>query len=103
MKTFCTLFAAVLLIGCASPQPQSVRPAGKVEALRVGMSKEEVLAAFGHKPKHISQTARGESWYYDNSELAMIPFNLGFRLETKQLFFGPDGRLTDWNLSQPAR
>lgn len=78
-------------------------PADKTNPVHLGMTKQEVLIALGHKPKSIMVNPRGEVWHYDNVELAMIPFNFGFRPEFKNYSFDNNGILVDFNTEQPTK
>jgi hypothetical protein len=93
----------LLICGCSTDQPSAPQPAGHVDQVHVGMTKDEVLKALGHKPKTVEQTPDGEVWHYDNTELAMIPFNFGFRPEFKSFVFNRDGVLVDYHITQPTR
>ena len=95
--------AILLAIGCASDRDRLPEPAGQKTTVRVGMTREEVLKVLGHKPKRIDMTPRGEIWHYDNTELAMIPFNFGFQPEFKDFYFDHNGVLVDYRTTQPAR
>jgi len=93
---------AFVTAGCASNNSLP-EPAAKPDPIHLGMTKEEVLKALGHKPKTIQTSPRGELWHYDNVELAAIPFNFGFRPEFKNYIFDEKGILIDFNTTQPAR
>ncbi len=66
----CIALVAVLSAGCAS--------AGKISGVRLGMSKEEVIAVMG-SPVSISAQGRSEYLNYSLSETATHAFN-GFTL-----------------------
>ncbi len=102
MKKLFVLMATLIMVGCAS-DPKTVQGAGKVEDVKLGMTKDEVLKAMGHKPKRVEITPKGEVWHYDNVELAMIPFNFGFRPEFKNYTFNSAGVLVDYSISQPTK
>jgi hypothetical protein len=92
----------VIVSACASNNEMPA-PAGQAASIHLGMTKEEVLKALGHKPKTIMTGPKGETWHYDNVELAAIPFNFGFRPEFKNYVFNTDGILIDFNATQPAK
>lgn len=79
------------------------QPSGHSDQVHVGMTEAEVLKALGHKPRSIEQTPNGEVWHYDNRELAMIPFNFGFRPEFKNFVFDKNGILVDYSINQPTK
>jgi hypothetical protein len=97
-----TTLAALMTVGCASDQKMP-EAAGNNIPVHVGMTKEEVLKALGHKPKSIRTSPRGEVWHYDNVELAAIPFNFGFHPEFKNYIFDNNGILIDFNATQPTK
>jgi hypothetical protein len=98
---FATTLAALITGGCASDQ--KMPEAANNTPVHLGMTKEEVLKALGHKPKSIQTSPRGEVWHYDNVELAAIPFNFGFRPEFKNYMFDNNGILVDFNATQPTK
>jgi hypothetical protein len=104
MKNF--IFTATIVIfiavGCSSDQKMP-ETAGKPNPVHVGMTKEEVLKTLGQKPKRIQTSPNGETWHYDNVELALIPFNFGFKPEFKNYIFDTNGILIDFNVSQPTK
>jgi hypothetical protein len=102
MKKIFILAVTLAMVGCASDKSMP-ETAGKKEAVKVGMTKDQVLAAMGHKPKRIEITPRGEVWHYDNVELAAIPFNFGFRPEFKNYICDANGILIDYSISQPTK
>jgi hypothetical protein len=104
MNKLLSLMAALLLTcGCASENKMPEPASGKADSVHLGMTKAEVLKALGHKPKSIVTTPRGEVWHYDNVELAMIPFNFGFRPEFKNFTFDNSGILIDFSSTQPTK
>jgi len=98
-KAVLPLLMIALMAGCASDQPPV--PGGKGTPIHLGMTKDEVLKSLNHQPKSIQITPRGEVWHYDNVELALIPFNFGFRPEFKDFVFDNKGILVDFNIRQP--
>ena len=98
MKTITSLFLALFLVGCASNPPP---PPAPKESIHVGMTKAEVLKVLGHEPKRIYSSPGGEVWHYDNAELALIPFNFGFRPEFMDYTFDASGILLDFRTSVP--
>ena len=98
---------ALLLGGCASDgagKPASEQsgkplPPEKRPTPEVGMTKHQIRGAWG-KPKRVRQTEEGEEWQYDNVELAMIPFNFGFRPEFHIFVFGRDGLLKHFSVEK---
>ena len=97
----------LLLGGCAgnnagnAPSQQSGKPLPpeKRPTPEVGMTKDQIRGAWG-KPKRVRQTEAGEEWEYDNVELAMIPFNFGFRPEFHTFVFGQDGLLKHFSVEK---
>lgn len=103
MTKILTLTLALLICGCASDQsmPQT---AGNADAVKLGMTKQEVLKALGgHKPNTIQTSPRGEVWSYNNAALAAIPFNFGFRPEFKNYTFDTNGILIDYSTIKPTK
>jgi hypothetical protein len=99
-----SVVAALAISGCASPQTTMPETAGGAKPeIHIGMTKEDVLKALGHKPKTIQTGPSGEVWHYDNVELAMIPFNFGFRPEFKNYTFNSAGVLIDFSTVQPTK
>jgi hypothetical protein len=99
MKKLLTVLTIVLLSGCASNSNQGERPnKGKPEPV-LGMSKEEIQKSWG-KPKRVTITPGGETWQYDDAELALIPFNFGFRPQFFLFTFDKDGKLVDYAITK---
>jgi hypothetical protein len=103
MNKFLSFIVALLLCGCATNNTMPEPASGKSDNIHLGMTKAEVLQSLGHKPKSIVTTPRGEVWHYDNVELAMIPFNFGFRPEFKNFTFDNNGILIDFSSTQPTK
>jgi hypothetical protein len=102
MKKFVIILVAFVLVGCASDQKMP-EGAGKPNPVHLGMTKDEVLKVLGQKPKRIEMSPNGETWHYDNTELALIPFNFGFRPEFKNYMFDTNGILVNFNVSEPTK
>ena len=120
-------FAALLLAGCASSNPKPAAPEtsraeqyrqkGSEEAEegsrppRIGMTKSQVINAYGEPTNVSSSGSGGETWSYvfnnfDGRDL--IPFygNIHSALKTRRsgaIFFNTSGRVKDftWNGTNP--
>jgi len=115
MKTT-LLFVLLAAAGCASSgnapvRSESVRSESKIASSgapltppkrlekkpELGMSREEIRVMF-NKPKTITKTQEGEIWKYDNAELMLIPFNLGWRPKQHLFKFDLEGRLVEFSM-----
>jgi len=97
------LVLGLFLSGCATQsgdsQAQSKPKQGEKDP-QVGMTKEEVIQAFG-KTDNKNVSSEGETWIYHlNMGEAFIPFNFGYRPKTRIINFGNDGRVVSWSYSK---
>src|SRR5689334_22723257 len=91
LRLFISIGIVSALLGCASTPPaEKTKP-------HVGMTKEEVSAAYG-KPGRITRTDEGETWIYDNAALAAVPFNFGWRLKFHRFVFDEDGKVKKFSV-----
>jgi hypothetical protein len=106
---FASLLAALVFVGCATTENQSSDPKPKAKAgekpykdkpePKLGMSKDEIQQIWG-KPKRVNGTPNGETWQYDDTELALIPFNFGFKPRFYIFTFDKEGKLVDYSISK---
>lgn len=89
----------VTLCGCASTPKEAEKPYKDKPEPVLGMSKEEIQKTWG-KPKRVSATPAGETWQYDDVELAMIPFNFGFKPHYFSFTFDKEGKLVDYSVTK---
>jgi hypothetical protein len=99
---FAPILLAALLCSCSTDQPNTTHPSKPLPPEQrpkptLGMTKDEIRAQYG-QPKRITQTPKGEMWHYNNSELAAIPFNFGFKLKWHQFTFDEQGKLIDFQV-----
>lgn len=91
--------------GCASNGVKETKPASAEKPYKdkpeptLGMSKEDVQKVWG-KPKRVTGTPSGELWQYDDVELALIPFNFGFKPHFYRFTFDTSGKLVDYAISK---
>lgn len=91
---------AATLCGCATtPKETTEKPYKDKPEPVLGMSEEEIQKVWG-KPKRVNATPGGETWQYDDTELAMIPFNFGFKPHFYLFTFNKDGKLVDYSISK---
>lgn len=90
---------ALLLFGCASTPKQPEKPYKDKPEPVLGMSMDEIQKAWG-KPKRVNATPAGEVWQYDDTELAFIPFNFGFKPHFYLFTFDKSGKLIDYSITK---
>jgi hypothetical protein len=98
LKTVLVLITSIVLVSCESPGHRQLR-ADRRHGPEVGMAKEEITRLYGG-PNQITATDTGEVWHYNNIGRAFIPFNFGWRLQTKQFLFDKEGRLKTYSVDK---
>jgi outer membrane protein assembly factor BamE (lipoprotein component of BamABCDE complex) len=106
-----TAFAALVIVGCASNETpkqntsaQKGKPVEKRSAegqnIRIGMSKGQVLAAWG-EPSGKNITGHGEIWVYGNQKaLRMVPYaGPWLNVRTRKVLFNANGVVQDFRLT----
>ena len=100
------LVSAALLgfSGCASDQGQKAPEQAKdtrprEQRLSVGMTKDEVRKALGDPGGSSTNSEGVESWRYNDSEKAFIPFYSlsGGKIQYLTVNFDKDGKVKDWS------
>lgn len=93
---------AALLPGCETFDSQPSGPTGRngqpVQP-RVGMTKAEVIAAYG-TPTRSTLTSRGEIWTYWTNKPGLLGFSMGGEPKTAGFVFDPNGYVVDFHVSQ---
>jgi len=106
-KIFVSLLVSTAIIGfsgCATdqgekPQEQAKDTRPVDERLKVGMTKDEVIQAIGN-PKGKSVNSDGsESWTYNDTENAFIPFYSlsGGKFHNTVVIFDTNGKVKSWS------
>jgi hypothetical protein len=65
----------------------------------VGMTREEIERIYG-RPARVFLTQNGETWLYDNSGMAWIPFNYGYHYRQNTFVFDQTGHLKTFRIDQ---
>lgn len=106
MKTIflLTIIACLLVPGCATRVEDDQRaitppPQEAPREAQVGMTREEIEGIYG-RPKAVIMTQNGETWHYDNTGMAWIPFNFGYRYRQSNFNFDRTGHLRNFRINR---
>ena len=85
--------------GCASDEG-SAKAGSANKNLRVGMTRDAVVALYG-KSDDTRVNGEGETWiYYLNVGKQFVPWNLGYSPELRLINFDKAGKVKSWKYSK---